>query len=170
MQLTAITAILAAAVSASATPLDARAAPSVIGHFYGPNPQGCNANDLHYTFEFEQDNTAQPPCHNLSVPANINIFATNFTDNTLTRKSECLRRGKLDLTYTNKKKQCVSTSFRVAQRPAAPGISISCPTLTRKAPKMVVCLRRLLLTKLSSFKRHVRMSYNEERRGDEFGG
>jgi hypothetical protein len=88
MQLTAITATLAAALSASASPLDARAAPSIIGHFYGVNDQGCNANDLHVTFEFEQDNTATPACHNLTVPANINILATKFTDNTLTRKSE----------------------------------------------------------------------------------
>jgi hypothetical protein len=88
MQFIAITAILAAAMSASASPLDTRAAPSIIGHFYGANDQGCNANDLHYQFEFEQDNSATPACHNLTVPANINIFATKFTDNTLTRKSE----------------------------------------------------------------------------------
>jgi hypothetical protein len=86
MQLTTFTAILVAALSASATPLDAGGAPSIIGEFYGSNNQGCNAGDLHYSFEFEQDNSGT--CHNLILPTNINIFATNFTANTLTRTGQ----------------------------------------------------------------------------------
>jgi hypothetical protein len=83
MQFVAITAILAAALSASASPLEARRAPSVIGHFYSVN-DGCNKGDLRQTFEFEQDTTGT--CHELVVP--FQFENTKFTDNTLTKPSK----------------------------------------------------------------------------------
>jgi hypothetical protein len=84
MQFTTITAILAAALSASATPMVSRQAPgSVTGIFYSDN-SNCHgvANGERYTFV--QDTPGV--CHDLVEP--LPITDTDFVNNTLTRSSK----------------------------------------------------------------------------------
>jgi hypothetical protein len=86
MHLTTITAILAAALSASATPMVSRQAPgSVTGIFYSDN-SNCNGVPNGDTYTFVQDTTGV--CHDLAEP--LPITDTDFVNNTLTRPSRQL--------------------------------------------------------------------------------
>jgi hypothetical protein len=83
MHLTTITAILAAAWSASATPMVSRQAPgSVTGIFYSDN-SNCNGVPNGDTYTFVQD--TPEVCHDLAEP--LPITDTDFVNNTLTRPS-----------------------------------------------------------------------------------
>jgi FlaG/FlaF family flagellin (archaellin) len=86
MQLMTITAILAAAMSASATPMVSRQAPSsVTGTFYN-NKSGCHGDTTGVDYTFVQD--APGVCHDLAVPVPGTITDTDFSLDTLTRSSK----------------------------------------------------------------------------------
>lgn len=84
MQFTTIATLLAAALSASASPLEARQTSSTAtGRFYNQN-DGCNRGDTGTVYVFADDtngNCVDVVTNPAVIPA---IFATNFTQSAIT--------------------------------------------------------------------------------------